>query len=101
MIILQEILADSKKHYQEVRKKILKNLSSLPQGSVKKRKISKRIYYYLQQRVGSKIIHKYLGKEEPEELIKELKLRKSLKAELKKVDEALKVIQKVQGKKYG
>lgn len=99
MTILNGILSDSKKHYQEARKKILKRLFALPKGSVKERKISGQKYYYLQQRVGKKIAHKYLGKERPEELIKNLKLRKSLKDELKKVDEALKVIQKAQGKK--
>ena len=101
MNILKGILSDSKKHYQEVRKKILKQISSLPKGSVKERKISGKKYYYLQQRVSKRVVHKYLGKEKPEKLIKGLKLRKSLKAELKKVDEALKMIQKAQGKKSG
>ena len=35
------------------------------------------------------------------ELIKDLKLRKSLEAELKKVEEALKMIRKSEGKKRG
>lgn len=101
MIILKGILSDSRKHYQEARKKILKKLSSLPQGSVKKRNISGHKYYYLQKRLGEKVVHKYLGKQHPEKLIKDLKLRRSLKAELKKVDEALKMIRKAQGKKHG
>jgi len=101
MIILKGNLSDSKKHYQEAKKIILKNLSPLPQGSVKERKISGHKYYYLQKRVDRKIVHKYLGKEKPKKLIKDLKLRKSLKAGLKKVDEALKMIRKTQGKKRG
>tara|TARA_B100000745_G_C19849480_1_gene282054 strand:- start:5 stop:310 length:306 start_codon:yes stop_codon:yes gene_type:complete len=101
MNILRGILSDSKKHYQEARRKILKQLASLPKGSVKERKISGKKYYYLQKRDGKRVIHKYLGKEKPEKLMKDLKLRKSLQGELKKVDEALRMIQKAQGKKRG
>lgn len=101
MNILKGILADSKKHYQDARKKISKKIASLPSGSIKERNISGRKYYYLQKRVGPKVVHKYLGKEKPEALIKDLKLRKSLQAELKKVDEALKMIKKAEGKRRG
>lgn len=98
MNILKGILADSKKHYQDVKKKIAQKLSKLPKGSVKERKISGHKYFYLQQRINKKVVHKYLGKAKPEKLIKDLKLRKSLEAELKKVDEALKMIRKSEGK---
>ena len=101
MSILKGILSDSKKHYLDVKKKIAKKLVQLPRGSVKERKISGQKYYYLQQRVNKKIVHKYLGKARPDKLINELKLRKSLKAELKKVNEALTMIQKSEGKKRG
>ena len=101
MNILKGILADSKRHYQDARKRIVRKISKLPKGSLKERVISGRKYYYLQQRVGEKVVHKYLGKAKPAELIKNLKLRKSLQAELKKVDEALKIIRKSEGKKRG
>jgi len=99
--ILKGILADSKKHYQDVKKKIAQRLSKLPKGNVKERDISDHKYYYLQQRVNKKIVHKYLGKSKPEKLMEDLKLRKSLLAELKKTDEALKMIKKSEGKKHG
>jgi hypothetical protein len=101
MNVLKGILKDSKKHYQDVRKKIVKKISGLPQGSIKERKIAGRKYYYLQKREGQKVVHKYLGKVKPEKLVKDLKLRKSLQVELKQVDEALKMIQKAEGKKRG
>lgn len=101
MEILKGILSDSKKHYQESRKKILKKLASLPRGSIKKRRISGHEYFYLQKRVAEKVVHKYLGKEHPEKLANEIKLRKSLEAELKKNEEALKMIQKTERKKRG
>lgn len=101
MSILKGILSDSKKHYLDVKKRIVKRLSQLPQGSVKERQISRQKYFYLQQRVNKKIVHQYLGKARPEKLINDLKLKKSLKAELKKVNEALKMIRKSEGKKRG
>lgn len=101
MSILKGILSDSKKHYSDVKKKILRRLSQLPQGSVKERKISAGTYYYLQKRTNKKIVHKYLGKDKPEKLMNDIKLRNSLKAELKKVNEALKMIRKSEGKKRG
>ena len=101
MNILKGILSDSKRHYLDVKKKILQRLSQLPRGSVKERKISGGKYYYLQNRANKKIVHKYIGKDRPEKLMKDIKLRNSLKVELKKTNEALKMIRKSEGKKRG
>ena len=89
MSILKGILSESKKHYLEVKDKIEKKLAKLPKGSIKERKIFGREYYYLQYRVNKKVVHKYLGKSRPEALIKQLKEQKSLKKELKKVNDCL------------
>jgi len=100
MGVLKDILKESKQHYIEVKRKIEKKLLSLPQGSVKERVISGRKYYYLQYRRGEKIIQKYLGKVKPEELLKQIKERRVLKAELSKVKEALKVLKRSEGRKH-
>lgn len=100
MSILKDILKESKEHYIEAKQKIEKKLLSLPQGSVKERIISGRKYYYLQCRKGRKVVQKYLGKVKPEKLIKQLKERRLLKAELRKVNEALKVLKKSEGRKH-
>lgn len=99
MSILKGILSESKGHYLNVKKKIEGKLVSLPKGSIKERKISGRKYYYLQYRIGKKIVHKYLGKKRPEEILKQIQERKRLKAELKKIDEALKLLRRTEGKK--
>lgn len=99
MNILKGILSESKEYYFNAKQKIEKKLSRLPRGSVKERKIAGRKYYYLQLRVGKKIVHKYLGKDRPESLIKQLSERKALKAELKKVNEALQMLNKTEGRK--
>ena len=82
MEILKGVLFESKKHYLALKKKIERDIRDLPAGSIKKRQISGSIYYYLQKRVGPKIVQRYLGKAKPEELLKQIAERRSLKAEL-------------------
>jgi hypothetical protein len=101
MKILKGILSESKEYYLDTGQKIEKKISSLPQGSVKERQIAGKKYYYLQSRAGKKIVHKYLGKNKPESLMKQLEQRKVLKVELKKVNEALLMLKRAEGKKRG
>lgn len=100
MKILQGILSESKEYYLEIKEKIRKKLASLPKGSVKERLITGKKYYYLQNRVGSKIVHKYLGKKYPEEIFGQIKERNALRIELKKVNEALKIIRRSEGRRH-
>jgi len=101
MKILQGILSESKEYYLEIREKIKNKLSKLAKGSVKERLIAGKKYYYLQHRVGKSVVHKYLGKKKPEDILVQIKERKALSAELKKVNEALKIIKRSEGRKHG
>jgi len=101
MNVLKGILSESKEYYLDVKQRIEKKISILPQGSIKERLIGGRKYYYIQSRSGKKIVHKYLGKAKPEGLVKQLSERKSLKAELKKVNEALRMLNRTEGRKRG
>ncbi len=101
MSMLKGILLESKKYYQDTKQKIEKKLKSLPKGSIKEREISGKNYYYLQKRIGGKVIHKYLGRDKPEELLKQIQERKRLEQELKKVDEALKILRRSEKRKHG
>jgi len=101
MKILQGILSESREYYLQAREKIKKRLSDLPKGSVKARMIAGKRYYYLQWRAGQKVVHKYLGKRRPEEAVRQIKERKSLKMQLKKVNEALQIIRRSEGRKRG
>jgi hypothetical protein len=101
MKVLKGILSDSKSYYLDIKSKLERKIAKLPKGSVKERVISGKKYYYLQQRVGGKVAHKYLGKARPDGLIAEFKDRKALRAELKKVDEALKILNRAEGRKRG
>lgn len=100
MNVLKGILSESKEYYLDAKRKLEKKLSSLPKGSIKERRIAGKKYYYLQSRVGKKVLHKYLGKDKPESLMNQLRERKVLKAELKKVNEALRVLKRTEGIKH-
>ncbi|MBM3248694.1 MAG: hypothetical protein FJZ10_04690 [Candidatus Omnitrophica bacterium] len=101
MNVLKGILSESKEYYLATRKKILEKIASLPKGNIKERVIAGKKYYYLQQRIGDKIAHKYLGKDKPEDILRQISERKSLKAELKKVEESLKILKRSEGRKRG
>jgi len=101
MSVLKGILLESQEYYLSIKKRISRQLSDLPKGSVKERIISGKRYYYLQRRVGKKIVHEYLGRGKPEDLIKKIKLRKSLKLELKKIEESLKMLNRAKGRARG
>ena len=100
MRVLKGILSESEEHYLDVKKKIKEKLSQLSRGSIKKRKIHGKVYYYLQKRKGRKILQEYLGKNKPVELVKQIKERKLLKSELKKVNEALRILKRSKGKEH-
>lgn len=99
MRVLKGVLAESKGYYKDVKKKIKNKIAHLPKGSVKKRNINGKVYYYLQERKGKRILQKYLGKNKPIDLLKQIEKRRLLKNELKKVKEALKIIKRSEGRK--
>lgn len=101
MKVLKGILSESREYYLSIKAEIQKKLRSLPSGSVKERIISGRKYYYMQRRNNEKVMHEYIGKERPDDLLKKIRERKALQEELKKVNEALKILQRAEGRKHG
>jgi hypothetical protein len=98
MDVVKGVLSESRKHYSKLKKKLERDLKVLPVGSVKKRRIGGAVYFYLQKRVGNKVVHQYLGKAAPEELIGQVERRRALKGELKKVKEGLKLVCRAEGR---
>jgi len=101
MRVLQGILSESKQYYLQVREKIKNKLAGLSKGNVKERQIGGKKYFYLQRRIGKKVNHKYLGKNKPEEVMRQIKERKALLVELKKVNDALRIIKRSEGRRRG
>lgn len=74
-----------------------KELTTLPKGSIKTKKVGNRIYYYLNYRDGKKVVSKYVGKDENSlQAVKEgLERRVHVEAMLKKLKEEQKQIKKL------
>ena len=98
-MVIKNIISESKEYYIKLARELKARMRSLPAGSVKKRKINNKIYYYLQYRRGKRVIHKYLGKEPPMEIMRGIKERGRLGKELKKLEKSLKYIGGIRRKK--
>ena len=94
MRVLRSILKDSLRYYEGLQRNLKRRLARLPSGSVKRRRLKGRFYYYLQQRRGHQVVHRYLGREKPAELIRAIEERRLLRRELAKVKDALHLIPK-------
>ena len=92
MKVLKGILKDSLVYYQRLERDLIRRLGKLPKGSVKRREIKGRSYYYLQRREGSKVVHQYLGREQPEALLSGIQERRMLRRELAKARAALRLL---------
>jgi hypothetical protein len=95
MSILKDILKDSLDYYLDLDKRLKSRLVKLPRGSVLKRRIGRRDYYYLKLRDGDQVESRYLGKVRPAELEKSLSERRLIRSQLKEVKESLKVLARV------
>ena len=92
MRVLTSILKESLSYYQRFERTLQRRLARLPKGSVKRRRLKGRVYYYLQRRHGDKVIHTYLGRQKPVELLQGIQERRRLKQELAKVRAALRLL---------
>ena len=92
MKVLKGILKDSLAYYERLERDLIRRLSKLPKGSIKRRRIKGRAYYYLQHREGSKVLQRYLGREQPEALLSGIQERRVLRRELAKARAALRLL---------
>lgn len=100
MKILLDILKDSKAHYLDVQSNIQKRLDAIPRGSVFRRRFhGGGNYYYLNFRQGPRVVSKYIGKDEPVQLLKEIKERRLLVKRLKDVRQSLAILHRLNREK--
>lgn len=99
MAILKNILKESLEYYRDLGRRYQARLKELPRGSILKRRISSREYYYQIYREGERIVSKYLGKAEPEKIQKEIEERRQIKRQLKEVQENLRMLQRIAGRR--
>jgi len=92
--VLQEELEssiESQKYYKE-------EIDKLPRGSLSKKKMDNRAYYYLAYRDGSKVKTDYLGKlsdEEVKDYTDKIDRRRHYQRQLRKVNKKIKYLRKI------
>lgn len=64
MLLLEEIVLQEKGRIENMMAMYESELLSLPHGTLVKKTINNKDYYYIQYREGKKVISKYIGKSE-------------------------------------
>lgn len=100
MDIISSIIAREQMRNENLTAIYLKELESLPKGSIKTKCVNGNSYYYLNYRDGKKVVSKYIGKDEQalREINERLARRKQIEGILKKLKEELIQIKKVEAK---
>lgn len=100
MSALKNILEEEYSRLLELKSNYLREIEALPKGSISKKKIRNRHYYYLAYRVKDKVKFDYLGKEDAPivaQMKDSIKRRKDLERKLKQVNRGLKELSKSLG----
>lgn len=89
MNILASMLLSEKKRNENMILEYRRELVTLPKGSIKAKKLSDKVYYYLTFRDGNKVITKYIGKDESLliPIREQLERRKQVESIIKKLNE--------------
>lgn len=96
--MITSIILKEKKRVEFMIEEYTKELNELPKGSITKKYLKNNYYYYLTYRNNSKVITKYLGKDN-ENIIKvkeQLLRRKQIEHILKKLNEEKNKINKME-----
>ena len=95
MKVLEGVLRESGQYYRDLKKRIESRLKLLPRGGIKRRRLGKHVYVYLQYRRNSQVVHKYVGKSVPAKLEREIEERSKLIKQLKEVKRSLAYLDRI------
>ena len=95
--ILDEVLIEEYERSERIKQMYLDRIQSLPKGYLSYKKIKGKIYVYLQERQGDKIISQFIPKEQVEILQKQIDERRRYQKGLREIREEQKKIKKVVG----
>jgi len=95
-VILDLIVAESQKNLQ-LEEELKNNISRLPRGIVKERKVNGKTYYYLAYRENRKVVNKYIGDNslKAKKISKLVKERKAFENHLKQLQKDWKIYNKI------
>ena len=85
--VIYGMLKEEKQRNLEMQKAYMQEIESLRKGSISKKTISGKTYYYLKYRQGDKVKNDYIGRDKSvaEEVMREIEQRKHLQGILKRL----------------
>ena len=94
-MILDLLVTESRKNLQ-LQRELENNISRLPKGSIKERKVKDKTYYYLAYRENKKVINRYIGADplEAKKLSQQILERRAFKNQLKQLQKDWKIYNK-------
>lgn len=98
---MYSIESSIQKEYQTIVRKeaeYQKRLEKLPAGSIQKKIISGKEYYYLQRREGKRVLSTYIKSRELEKVKADIQLRKQLSQEIEAIKERKGLMEKLTGR---
>jgi len=95
MTVLDGVLQEECERSKKMKAAMERELSTLPSGYISKKIINKKVYCYLQRRVGLKIIGTYIPLEEIEQIKDQVARRKQLEKSIKELEINIKKIERV------
>jgi hypothetical protein len=101
MADLHSVLSENVGFYLDLERRLKARLVKLPKGSVLKRKIRGRDYFYLKVRDGSRVLSKYLGRKEPAELKEAIAERRLLSQQLREAKANLRLLARLRRPRRG
>ncbi|HOD93894.1 MAG TPA: hypothetical protein PL054_08470 [Clostridia bacterium] len=103
MSTINEIIIQYKKQLLVMKDRYIKQISSLPKGTLTVKKMGSGEYWYLKYREGKKIVTKYIGKisDKVVEIEKQIALRKTYERILKELEAELTLIRKFEAVAQG
>jgi hypothetical protein len=100
MSVLEEVLIEEYDRSSRILCALEEENKTLPRGSIRRRLVRGREYYYLQYREGIHVRSKYVKKAELEHLQQNLKRRRENEEAIKELNKSLKQIIKALDKEY-
>ena len=95
MTVLDSVLQEEYERSKKIKATMERELSTLPSGYISKKIINKNAYYYLQKRVGLKIIGAYIPIEEVQQIKDQVARRKQLEKSIRELKINIKKIERV------
>lgn len=95
MTVLDSVLQEEYERSKKMKVAMERELSTLPSGYISKKIINKKVYYYLQQRIGLKIIGAYIPLEEVQQIKDHVARRKQLEKSIRELEINIKKIKRV------